>query len=157
MDAWYGYLLLGVAGGVFSAMFGVGSGIIMVPALVLLCHMPQKAAQGMSLTVMVPMALVGAVRYRMHPDISIDLVRAALLAGGSVVGVMIGVEVMTKLSGVTLRKAFAVVMVVAAVRMFWMPGPRARAAGAAAPVLTQPPADAGDGVKEGADHADPAE
>ena len=40
MDGWYLYIFVGLACGAFSATFGVGSGILMVPALVLIFSLP---------------------------------------------------------------------------------------------------------------------
>ncbi len=117
MEHWTLFVLLGLVCGVFSAMFGVGSGIILVPALVLLAQFPQKTAQGVCLCVMVPMALVGAWRYIANPAITVDLRAAAWLALGGVVGALVGAYIAGRVPGGVLRKLFAVVMIIAAVRM----------------------------------------
>ncbi len=117
------YILVGVLCGVFSAMFGVGSGIIMIPALVLLFHFPQKTAQGTCLAAMVPMALAGAIRYKMNAAIPVDLRVVGWIALGGVAGAVIGAYIAGVLSGPLLRKMFAVVMIVAAVRMLLVPAP----------------------------------
>jgi uncharacterized membrane protein YfcA len=59
------YIVLGLVSGVFSSTFGVGSGILMIPALVMMFEFTQKSAQGICLAVMAPMALVGAIRYKL--------------------------------------------------------------------------------------------
>jgi len=123
LEAWYLYVLLGVVCGIFGAMFGVGSGIIMVPALVLLFGLLQKSAQGTCLAVMVPMALVGALRYKWNPDIHMDLSIIALLSAGAVVGALIGSSIAGALSGSLLRKMFAVVMIAVAVKMLFTASP----------------------------------
>ena len=117
MDAWLSFVVLGLVCGVFSAAFGVGSGIILVPALVLLFHFPQKSAQGICLAVIVPMALAGAFQYWRNPQIEVDLTVAAWLAVGAVAGALIGAAVAGALSGPMLRRLFAVVLMIAAVRM----------------------------------------
>lgn len=118
---WWALVLLGFVGGIVSGALGVGSGIVFIPILVLAFGLSQKASQGTALAVMVPMALLGALRYWRNPDIDVNMHLVALLVGGSLVGVLIGTEIAYHLPGHWLRKAFAVFMVVVAVRMFSMP------------------------------------
>jgi len=120
-NLWWVLLLLGFVGGIISAALGVGSGIVFVPVLVMVFLLPQKAAQGTALAVMVPMALLGAFRYWRNPDIDVNMGMVSLLTLGSLAGVLIGAEIASQLPAHWLRKAFAVLMVVAAVRMFSMP------------------------------------
>jgi len=120
-NMWWVLILLGFVGGIISAALGVGSGIVFVPVLVMVFLLPQKAAQGTALAVMVPMALLGAYRYWRNPDIDVSMNVVALLSLGSLLGVLIGAEIASQMPAHWLRKAFAVLMVVAAVRMFSMP------------------------------------
>lgn len=117
MEAWYMFVLAGLICGIFSATFGVGAGIIMIPALVILFSMPQKSAQGTCLAVMVPMALVGAMRYKLNPQIELDIGVIGLLCIGAVVGAWIGAGIAGWLPASVLRKLFALVMIVAAIKM----------------------------------------
>ena len=58
------YLLavaIGLVGGLTSGLFGVGGGIIMVPALVMLMHTEMKTAVATSLAVIVPTTLAGSL------------------------------------------------------------------------------------------------
>jgi uncharacterized membrane protein YfcA len=114
---WWAYIVVGLVCGVFSATFGVGSGIIMVPVLVLAFALPQKSAQGICLAVMVPMALVGALQYKMNPDIQVNTGAVILLAVGGMVGAYVGANLAAWLPAMTLRRLFAIVMIVAAVRL----------------------------------------
>jgi uncharacterized membrane protein YfcA len=70
---------------------------------------------------MVPMALLGAFRYWRNPEIDVSMTMVSILTLGSLAGVLIGAEIASQLPAHWLRKAFAVLMVVAAVRMFTMP------------------------------------
>lgn len=115
--AWWIFLLIGLGCGIFSATFGVGGGILMVPILVIAFSMPQKSAQGIALAAMVPMALVGAIRYRMHPDIRVDLVVALLMGLGGVGGAIIGTKIAAAMPVLTLRRLFALVMIAAALHL----------------------------------------
>ncbi|NLF38475.1 sulfite exporter TauE/SafE family protein [bacterium] len=113
------YVLAGLSSGTLGAMLGVGGGIIMVPLLGLAFGFSQKSAQGMSLAVMVPMALVGAIRYKISGKIEMDMVAIAFLACGSIAGAFLGSHIVTIVSGSVLRKIFAVVMMIVAVKMYF--------------------------------------
>jgi len=117
MELWWAYLLVGFGCGVFSATFGVGSGIIMIPALVLIFSLPQKSAQGVCLAAMVPMALVGAIRYKLNPEIEVNFVIVGVLSVGAVVGAWIGSSIAGWASAGALRKFIAIIMIVVAVKM----------------------------------------
>jgi uncharacterized membrane protein YfcA len=93
--------------------------LLLVPAMVIVFAMPQKSAQGVSLAVMVPMALLGAVRYVMNPAIKVDLRIAAMIAVGAVVGALIGAQLAGWLPARVLKRCFAVFLLVVAGRMFW--------------------------------------
>ncbi len=124
---WWVLLLVGVCAGVLSGMLGLGSGTLIIPALVLILALPQKSAQGMCLAAMVPMALVGAIRYKMNPEIEVSMLRVALLAAGGVAGAFVGVEIATRLSGTVLRKIFACFIIAVGLRILLVPARSGRA------------------------------
>jgi hypothetical protein len=125
---WWVFIALGLCAGVVSGTLGVGSGIIVIPALVLLLGFEQKAAQGTALAVMVPMALVGAIRYWRNPQVELDGLVIILLMVGAVAGTLAGTELAARMSGGGLRKVFAVVLVLVAARMFTASPPRGQTA-----------------------------
>lgn len=129
MESWLVLVLAGVVCGVFSAMFGVGSGAIMIPLLVLGLAFPQKIAQGTALAVMVPMALVGAIRYKMNAETAMDMRVVALLAAGGVVGALIGAWIVIVLPSAVLRKAFAILLFFSAINMFFKSEPGRKSEG----------------------------
>ncbi|MEF8787636.1 MAG: sulfite exporter TauE/SafE family protein [Planctomycetota bacterium] len=116
-NPWWTYALLGLAAGVLSGTLGVGSGAIMVPALVLIMALPQKGSQGTSLALMVPMALVGALRYSLDPDVTVSPAAVALLAAGAVPGALLGSELAQRLPAAALRRLFAAFLVIVGLRM----------------------------------------
>lgn len=113
------YLLLGLVAGIFSAMFGIGSGIILVPMLTLVAMLTQKEAQGIALAVMIPMALMGVYRYHMNPNITLHFKIVVLIAVTSVVGANIGASLAAYFSNKTLQIGFSIIMFVIAIRMFF--------------------------------------
>ena len=122
MDHWGAYALLGLLAGVISGGLGVGSGLVLIPALVLLFAVPQKSAQGIALTVMVPMAFVGAIRYIANPDIKVDARITCIVATGAVVGALVGSHLASVLPGRVLKKAFAAFLLLVAARILWPSG-----------------------------------
>lgn len=118
-NPWWAFVLLGILAGVASGLLGIGGGVIMVPALVLLfAGFGQKTAQGTALAIMVPLALVGTLRYMQNPDITINWAVVILVAAGAIFGTLIGTALMSRLSMDFVRKCFAILMVVIAVKMF---------------------------------------
>lgn len=115
---WWVFIVLGLCAGVIGGTLGLGSGTVMIPALVLLFSFEQKSAQGTALAVMVPMTLVGAIRYWRNPEIELNSLVILLLALGAVAGTLAGTELAARLPAGTLRKLFAVFLVIVAARMF---------------------------------------
>lgn len=106
---------IGLAAGILSGLFGVGGGIIMVPAMVLLAGMAQHRASATSLASIVPIAAVGALIFGQSD--SVNLAAASVLIVGSLVGVRIGTRLMARIGDDRLRIGFAVFMIAIALAM----------------------------------------
>ena len=113
---WLGLILIGIAVGVASGLFGVGGGIIIVPALVYLLGYDQKLASGTSLLAIVLPALVGVVSYGMRGDV--DYLLALLLAVGSIVGAPIGAWLLKRLPKRAVQVVFICFLVLVIVSLF---------------------------------------
>ena len=113
------YLLLGLGAGIGSGLFGVGSGIVVIPALTLLASIPQKEAQGTALAIMVPMALMGAIRYHLNPEIHLDFKLILILMIAVVIGANVGATMAGRLSNRALQMGFACFLLIVAVKMLW--------------------------------------
>lgn len=111
-------LALGAVAGVLSGMFGVGGGILMVPAMVVLIGFGQHRAHATSLAAIVPIAAVGAVVFG-RAD-SINLLAAVVLAAGSLLGVQAGARLMNRLSDARLSITFGAFLVILALAMFFL-------------------------------------
>lgn len=108
---------LGFAAGVLSGMFGVGGGILFVPTLALVLGLAQLEAQATSLAAMIPVVAVGAWRQSRYGNVRWT---AALFVGlVSGIGVGSGAVLAAALSEDVLRKLFAALLVVIAVRLAW--------------------------------------
>jgi uncharacterized membrane protein YfcA len=118
-NSWPVLLVISLLGGTVSGALGVGSGILLIPALVLLMGMSQKVAQGTCLAVMVPMALMGAVRYYVNPEIRVSMSVIVVMIPLAVVGAYFGSWIAATLPAVVLRRAFGLFVVVVGVKMFF--------------------------------------
>lgn len=107
-------VLLGLAAGVLAGMFGVGGGILFVPTLVAL-GLDQHDAIGTSLLAIIPTVLVGTWRQARYGNVRW---RAAVVLGvAAAVSAQAGVVLAEALSGSTLRRLFAGLLVVVAVQI----------------------------------------
>lgn len=110
-------IAIGLVAGLLSGTFGVGGGVLIVPALVVLLGMQQRLAHGTSLAAVVPISVVGATTYLIGGNV--DLGVAGLLMIGTVVGAIWGVKLLGWLSEAWLRWLFIAFMILVAVRMFF--------------------------------------
>jgi uncharacterized membrane protein YfcA len=112
------FLAIGVVAGLLSGIFGIGGGIIIVPLLVFAAKFSQKVATGTSIAVFVlPVAILGAMAHYRAGNVN---VRASLLiAAGLLVGSWLGAQMSLGMSDSLLKRAFAVLLVAVAARM-WM-------------------------------------
>ena len=109
-------VVLGLAAGVMSGLFGVGGGILFVPLLVAL-GLGQVEAAATSLLAVVPTAAMGAWRQASYGNLR---PRPALVIGvSSIVGVELGVQIATRLPEDTLRRLFGVLLVAVALQLAW--------------------------------------
>jgi uncharacterized membrane protein YfcA len=112
------YLAIGLVAGVLSGLFGIGGGVVIVPALILLARMPTLTATGTSLgALLLPVGALGAWTY--YKNSHLDFRAAALLAIGLAAGVFFGATFAQGVAPGSLRRGFAVLLVALAVRM-WM-------------------------------------
>lgn len=107
---------VGLAAGFLSGIFGVGGGILVVPALVLVLGMDQRLAHGTSLAAIVPIALAGVTGYAL--DGKVDWAASLFLVLGSAgLGARIGTHLLHVLPQRALALVFAAVLAVTAVRL----------------------------------------
>ncbi|MCD6064222.1 MAG: putative TauE-like permease [Flavipsychrobacter sp.] len=110
-----GLLAIGLCAGFLSSMVGIGGGIVIVPALVFLFAFNQKLAQGTSLALLsMPVALVAAYNY--YKEGFVDWKVALILACAFVVGGYLGSKLVLSLDMSIVKKIFAILMIVMAVK-----------------------------------------
>ena len=112
-------VLIGILAGLFSGFMGVGGGVVMIPLMVLLLGFSQHQAQGMSLAVLaVPVTLLAAYNYHRSGHF-IDWRFALTIAVCFVIGGYLGSKLAVKIDQTMLRRIFALVLLVAAVKLFF--------------------------------------
>lgn len=101
------YLTIGLVAGLLSGLFGIGGGVVIVPALILVTKMAPETATGTSLaSLLLPVGALGAWYYYRHGYVAIG--PAAWIALGLVVGAWLGAHVALRLPARDLQRAFAI-------------------------------------------------
>jgi uncharacterized membrane protein YfcA len=112
-----GLLVLGLSSGVLAGLLGVGGGVIMVPAMVVLWGIPPAVAKGTSLAVIVPTSIMGTWRNRHHGNADIPVAVAVGLAG--VASAFLASKISVGMSEATSNVLFALLLGSVAARMLW--------------------------------------
>lgn len=109
--------IIGLVGGMASGLFGIGGGIVMVPAMTYFLQTNIKVAIGTSLIVIIPTALTGS--YKHYHLGNIDWRLAATLIPLAMAGGYLGAALTQALPAVTLKKCFGGLMIVAGLRLLF--------------------------------------
>ncbi len=112
-------LVIGLLAGIFSGFMGVGGGVVMIPLMIMFLGYDQHEAQGLSLAVLaVPVTFVAAYTYHTggHP---VNWKYALVIAVCFVIGAWVGSKFAIKIDQAILKKIFAVVLVIAAIKLFF--------------------------------------
>ncbi len=109
-------VLIGLVAGVFSALFGVGGGIIIVPLLLVLCRWDARNATATSLAAIGVTAVSGVITYAFHGDVSVKY--AALVGLPAAAGALGGTTLQQRLRTRTIELLFAAFLLGVAVWLF---------------------------------------
>jgi hypothetical protein len=113
-----GLLLIGLAAGVLAGMFGIGGGLIIVPALAILYGMKQHEAVGTSLgALLLPVGALSAWVYWKNGNLNVGF--SALLAVGLLAGGYVGAKLVEPVSDLVLRRMFGAFLLVVSAKMLW--------------------------------------
>ncbi len=108
---------VGLLAGVLSGLFGVGGGILFVPALTLGLGLTQLHAEATSLLAIIPTAVAGAAQQYRYGNVRW---RAAVLIGvASIAGVEAGAQLAQSLPEHVLTRLFAILLLVVAAQIAW--------------------------------------
>ena len=116
----FSLIIIGLLAGILSGVFGIGGGVIMVPLLVFLLGVNQHQAQGTSLAVLsVPVTFLAAYTYYKSGEDVVNWKYALIIAGCFVVGGYFGSKIAIAINERLLKKIFAVVLFLVAIKMFF--------------------------------------
>lgn len=101
-------VVTGLITGILSGLLGIGGGIVMIPALVLLLGFEQKFAQGISLAVIIPVSVAGSLVHAAHGNVRWEA--AFWLALGGVIGGLVGANFAMGTHSLVLKGLFGVLM-----------------------------------------------
>lgn len=111
-------IIVGLAAGFLSGLIGIGGGIIIVPALVLLLGFSQKLAQGTSLGILLlPVGILAVLQYYKQGYLNVNYV--AIIATAFILGSFLGSKLALTLNDEKMKKIFAVILMVIAVKMLF--------------------------------------
>jgi uncharacterized membrane protein YfcA len=112
------FVAIGLGAGVLAGIFGIGGGIVIVPALILLAKFAPQTATGTSLAIfLLPIGALGAWTY--YKEGHVRVVPALLLALGVFLGSPIGAKIAQSISALALKRTFAVFLVAVAARLWF--------------------------------------
>lgn len=116
-------IVIGLLAGILSGFMGVGGGVIMIPLMILFLGYSQHQAQGLSLAVLaVPVTFLAAYTYYVNPvsgEAPFSWKFGIIIALSFVVGGLIGSKFAVSVPQNILKKSFAVILVIAAIKMFF--------------------------------------
>ena len=111
-------ILVGIAAGILGGLVGIGGGIIIVPSLIYFLSFSQKSAQGTSLgLLLLPVGIFGVLEY--YKQGHVDLKIVAILSVGFLAGSYFGSKVALSLPQDTVKKIFAILLLIVAVKMLF--------------------------------------
>lgn len=108
--------LAGMVTGMLSGLVGIGGGIILVPVLLYIFRTDMHVAAGTSLAIIIPTAIAGVLTHFSAGNISFKLGLA--IAPGAIIGAMLGAYLANILPADTLKRIFAVILVIMSIRIF---------------------------------------
>lgn len=111
-------IIIGLMAGFLSGLIGIGGGILIVPALVLLLGFSQKLAQGTSLGILLlPVGILAVIQYYKQGYINVNY--ALIIAVAFVIGTVLGSKLALSISDEKMKKIFAVVLMLIALKMLF--------------------------------------
>ena len=112
-------VVIGIAAGLLSGLVGIGGGLIIVPALIFFLGFSQKLAQGTSLGILLlPIGVLAVMQY--YKAGYVDVKTVWLVALGFIAGGYFGSRIALSLSHESVKKIFAIVLLLIAFKMLFL-------------------------------------
>ena len=111
-------IVIGLLAGFLSGLIGIGGGVIIVPALVILLGFSQKLAQGTSLGILLlPVGILAVIQYYKQGYLNVNYV--AIISIAFVAGSLLGSKLALSVSDEKMKKLFAVILMLIAIKMLF--------------------------------------
>jgi uncharacterized protein len=112
------YIILGLVAGSFAGVFGIGGGLILIPAMTMLLGMTQHQAQGTTLAIMVPpIGILAAWKYYQAGHVNLPV--AGFICLGFLFGGLLGASLVQNVSDPVLKKIFGVFLLAVSMNMIF--------------------------------------
>jgi uncharacterized membrane protein YfcA len=112
------FILIGIVAGILSGMFGIGGGVIIVPALMFLCGFSQLKAQGTSLAILLPpVGIFAFIEYYKKGQVNVQA--GVLIVIFLVIGSVFGSKLAQNLPIEVLKKSFGILMLLISIKMIF--------------------------------------
>lgn len=112
------FIVLGLVAGIFGGIFGLGGGVVLIPALIYFFGFSQHMAQGTTLAIMIPpIGLLAAWKY--YTNGHVDLHAAPLICLGFFFGGLLGASMIQPIPDLLLKRLFGGFLMLVALRMMF--------------------------------------
>lgn len=112
------FIVIGIIAGILSGMFGIGGGVIIVPALMYLCGFSQLKAQGTSLAILLPpVGILAFIDY--YKKGNVNLQAGILICIFLVIGSVLGARISSNIPLSVLKKSFGILMILISLKMIF--------------------------------------
>lgn len=111
------YLVFGSITGLLNGLFGSGGGVAAVLVLKKVFGLDTKKAHASALMVIFPLSVISLVIYLWKASVPYDT--ALFTSAGGIIGGLVGAKLLKKLSALWVTRLFGIMMIAAAVRMFF--------------------------------------
>jgi uncharacterized protein len=112
-------IIIGIAAGILGGLFGIGGGLIIIPALTMFLGFSQHMSQGTTLAAMVPpIGILAAMEY--YRNGNVDIRAALLISAGFIIGSFFGARFASGIDDTVLRKIFGCALLIISVKMIFM-------------------------------------
>lgn len=112
------FIIIGLVAGILSGLFGIGGGIIIVPALIYVCGFDQLKAQGTSLAILLPpVGILAFINYYKRGQVNVQA--GILICVSLVIGSVFGSKIANNIPLSILKKAFGLLMILISLKMIF--------------------------------------
>lgn len=108
-------VVVGLVTGILAGLLGVGGGVVMVPAMMMLLSLPSAMAKGTSVAVIIPTSIIGTLRNRYAENT--DLRAGSIVGVAGIVTAVVGGWISARMSDTVSNLLFACLLLVVAVRL----------------------------------------